>query len=379
LACFERACSALYLEEPDRVPLFEMHISTWIAKKLLGRDPIAYNIPLILDLQVKGRPNIDAAVAAELEKLARIIGLDFIRVPYGRNPKTRVEKVGAEKWIINGASCTWRSETLWRDDWTFNRDIDTKSVIESVKLEIERYESGEKDYIFSVLRRLVKKLKGRVFLTFDSDGSWGPIVSNPPLLRCVLKWMYTDPSVPKRLIDAYTDLAVKIGVQAIEEGADAVLMCVDYGYSRGTWMSPEFFRRFVKPALERQCNAFKNAGGFAILHSDGNISGILDDVVEAGIDAYQGIDVEAGMDLSAVKRRYGEELCLIGNVDPRVIDYGSPEDLISEVKRCIEQAAYGGGYVLSASANVSANKNADNFLLMCKAVRKYGRYRCDRS
>ena len=58
------------------------------------------------------------------------------------------------------------------------------------------------------------------------------------------------------------------------------------------------------------------------------------------MDAYQGIDVMAGMSLAEVKRRYGDKLCLVGNVDPRVIEFGAPEDVEREVDRCLRE---GGG------------------------------------
>jgi len=67
-------------------------------------------------------------------------------------------------------------------------------------------------------------------------------------------------------------------------------MCVDNGYSQGPWMSPQHFRKFVKPAPRRQCEAFMKRSAFALLHSDGDIDSILPDVVDTGIQAYQGID-----------------------------------------------------------------------------------------
>ncbi|MEM2850075.1 MAG: uroporphyrinogen decarboxylase family protein, partial [Candidatus Bathyarchaeia archaeon] len=175
------------------------------------------------------------------------------------------------------------------------------------------------------------------------------------------------------LIDLNTKYALEVGRWAIDEGADAIQMCVDYGHKLGPWLSPEMFRRFVKPALKKQCDAFKRRGAFAVLHSDGNITSILSDVVDAGINTYQGIDVTAGMSLKWVKQNYGDRICLVGNVDPRVLEFGKSEDVIAEVERCIRE---GGdrGYVLSASANISINTNAENFLLMVDYAKKRGAY-----
>ncbi|MBS7635096.1 hypothetical protein KEJ34_06370 [Candidatus Bathyarchaeota archaeon] len=109
-------------------------------------------------------------------------------------------------------------------------------------------------------------------------------------------------------------------------------MCVDYGNKLGPWFSPEMFRKFIKPALKKQCDAFKRKGAFAVLHSDGNIAPTLN-VVEAGINAYQGIDVIASMSLKNVKENYGDRICLVGNVDPRILEFGKPKDVAMEVER----------------------------------------------
>ena len=161
---------------------------------------------------------------------------------------------------------------------------------------------------------------------------------------------------------------------ALDEGADAIMMCVDYGHSKGPWLSPRMFREFIKPALEKQVNAFKRKGGFTILHSDGNIWPLLPDIIDTGLDAYQGIDVEAGMNLAKVKEFYGDKICLIGNFDPRVIEFGSRADILNEVKRCLNQGAPGGGYVFSTSANASICLNVDNFILMLNYVKKRRSY-----
>ncbi|MEM2913418.1 MAG: uroporphyrinogen decarboxylase family protein, partial [Candidatus Bathyarchaeia archaeon] len=255
--------------------------------------------------------------------------------------------------------------SLWNMDEedVYNPD----SLIEQCK----RSEVDVDPKIFDVLRYLAKRVGGKFFLSFDADGSWGPIVSNPNLLRHVLVWMYKRPEIVKALIEFNTRYALELGSWAIDEGADAIQMCVDYGNKLGPWFSPEMFRKFVKPALKKQCDAFKLKGAFAVLHSDGNIAPILSDVVEAGINAYQGIDVIASMSLKYVKENYGDKICLVGNVDPRILEFGKREDVTMEVERCLREGGFK-GYVLSASANISANTNADNFLYMIEYAKKRG-------
>jgi uroporphyrinogen decarboxylase len=97
-------------------------------------------------------------------------------------------------------------------------------------------------------------------------------------------------------------------------------------------------------------------------------------MVDGGIDAYQCIDVQAGMDLVEVKRRIGEKVCLIGNVALQILEKGATGEVEGEVRRCIDSAALGGGYVLSPSANVSVGTNASNYMYMIEVAKKYGKY-----
>jgi len=119
----------------------------------------------------------------------------------------------------------------------------------------------------------------------------------------------------------------------------------------------------------RHVNAFKRKGAFVVLHSDGNIAPLLPDIVDAGVDACRGIDMMAGISLADVKKRYGDKLCLVGKVDPRLIKFGASEDVEREVDRCLREGGKE-GYVLSASANVSVCTNTRNFVHMIEYAKK---------
>ncbi|RLE97899.1 MAG: hypothetical protein DRJ96_02575 [Thermoprotei archaeon] len=373
---WERVCRAMELSIPDRVPIYEMHVPPAIASVILGKKPsevLLHNPEAVFEMAASGRridvDSLNRRIADELVEVCERARIDWVRVVWGyARPPRRVRRLGDHVWEVDGAVYAWSGETLWRLDEPSSYDPDdVLRMCRESSVEVE-------DDVFDVLRHVVRRVKGLKFISFDADGTWGPIVSSPNLLRHVLRWMYTRPDVVEALIRRYTRWAVEVGRRAIDEGADAVQMCVDYGNKNGPWMSPAMFKRFIKPALREHVNAFKRRGAFVVLHSDGNIEPLLPDIVDAGVDAYQGIDVMAGMSLARVKELYGDELCLVGNVDPRVIEFGTREDVEREVDRCLAEGAQGGGYVLSTSANISANTNAQNFLHMIEYAVRRGTY-----
>ena len=109
-------------------------------------------------------------------------------------------------------------------------------------------------------------------------------------------------------------------------------------------------------------------------HTDGNINPILDDIIGTGVDGLHPIETGV-MDLSEVKENYGEEVCVLGNIDCRyVLPFGTEDDVRRDVRRSINEGGKGGGYVLTSSNSLHANVKVDNIFTMVDETRKYGRY-----
>lgn len=368
---WERVVTAMQISMPDRVPIYELHPSLKIFSTVLGKNDdsiMAHNPEAFFNL-IASKGNIDLnkvneQIAEELLNLYGKLGLDWIRVlkAYTSIP-WEVKRIGENTWQVDGKTYKWSGETLW--SLSEPRTYDPDEVIREC-----RNSGVEVDPLaFEVLRKLAVKVKKEMFLSFDADGTWEPIVSNPNLLKHVLLWVYRRPDAVEALINHNTDVAIEYGRWAIDEGADAIQLCVDYGNQNGPWMSTEMFRKFVKPALRREVDAFKRKGAFVVLHSDGYIMPILPDIVDAGVDAYQCIDVIAGMKMWEVKEKFGDKICLVGNVDPRIIEYGTKCDVEKEVERCLREGGRE-GYILSASASVALNNNAENFIHMINYVKR---------
>ncbi len=101
---------------------------------------------------------------------------------------------------------------------------------------------------------------------------------------------------------------------AAQSGADAVIVGDDIAYQKGTYVSPHDFHQLYFPSLKIQVEACQKFGLPLFFHSDGNIMGVIDGLVAAGIDGLQGLEPVVGVDIGAVRRRH-PSLCLMGNVD----------------------------------------------------------------
>ncbi len=186
---------------------------------------------------------------------------------------------------------------------------------------------------------------------------------------------YKNPTFARKIIETSTEYNIELAKAMIDLGADAIMSGDDYAYNQGPMMSPKHFKEFVFPYLKKIVDVVHRRGIPFLKHTDGYIWPILNDIVNTGIDALHPIDPQAKMSLKDVKEKYGDTLCVMGNVDvTNVLPLGTVEETVGDVKRCIKEAAGGGGYVLSSSNSIHDAVKVENFKAMIRAARRYGKY-----
>ena len=110
-----------------------------------------------------------------------------------------------------------------------------------------------------------------------------------------------------------------------------------------------------------------------LYHTDGKLWQVMDDLIACGINALQPMEPKA-MEAREVKSRYGDKLCLIGNIEVDRLARGTPEEIDSLVKDRIKNLAKGGGYCAGSSNTVPEYVPLANYIAMLNAAFKYGRY-----
>jgi uroporphyrinogen decarboxylase len=141
-------------------------------------------------------------------------------------------------------------------------------------------------------------------------------------------------------------------------------------------MSPASYRKLIKPYHKRYFSLIKQYTDAKIFfHSCGNIVSLLDDLIEAGVEALNPVQVAAFKDPAGVKAAYGHRLSFWGGIDTQwALPSGTPEQVREEVKLRIRQFGPGGGFVAASVHNIQADVPPENILAMSEAVRDYGKY-----
>ena len=186
------------------------------------------------------------------------------------------------------------------------------------------------------------------------------------------------PSEAKQVFDDRGQFALDMVKRIIEWGKQtAVLIMDDYGYKKGLFMSPQNYREYVIPWMKRICDTAHKAGLKVILHSCGDDYKLLDDLINAGVDAMHPIEPTTAnpeYDIFKLKEKYGDKLCFIGNVSPQDLSDKDPLFIKSYTKKLIKHIAPGGGFILSSGHSINPAVKLENFLAMRETLDKYGQY-----
>lgn len=338
----ERILKVLNLEEPDRVPHFD------------AVDPKVMNAIL------PGASNEDFVEHMDIDAIGNMDKLH----------SWSYETVDADKKIVRdqwGALMQLTSEMLGHP---------IEPVFKSEK-DLEGYKAPDPDeeWRYDYLKQILKRFKGEraiyahatdVF-NIASDFLLGP----EPYYEAMIK----NPD----LIDRVNDIVLKYNLRylknCLELGVDCLFITGDFAMTKGPFVSPEHTARFLTSALKKQVELGHSMNVPVLKHTDGNIWMIFDLLVETGINGIHPIDPIAGMDLGEVKAKYGDKVCLAGNVNcGPTLSWGTTEEVRQEVKDCIRKAGYGGGYICGSSNSVHSGVKPENYVAMVEAIREFGKY-----
>ncbi len=151
--------------------------------------------------------------------------------------------------------------------------------------------------------------------------------------------MAADPGFAAELLDRIAGIQLILIKRYLELGVDGGYFGDDYGAQSSMLFSPRMWRRLIKPRLARLFAPFRDAGLPVILHSDGQISSILPDLVEIGLTAYHPVAPET-VDQGGLRGTFGERLAYYGGISSQtVLPQGSPHEVNRAVDNCVAALA----------------------------------------
>lgn len=176
----------------------------------------------------------------------------------------------------------------------------------------------------------------------------------------------------RQFIEEFMDLNLEFLLAGVREAVKRPIRFLfidcDCAYKNGLMINPKLFRelwydrtrRLIEPALAK--------GIPVTFHSDGKMDELIPMLIDLGFSAIHPIEPAAN-DIYKVKRRFGKDICIMGNIDVAgVLAFGSPDEVRQDVRTHIDRLGPGGHYVLGSSSHPFQGIPAENVLAMVREV-----------
>ncbi|MGC8640895.1 MAG: uroporphyrinogen decarboxylase family protein [Isosphaeraceae bacterium] len=162
-------------------------------------------------------------------------------------------------------------------------------------------------------------------------------------------------------------------LKAVGPYIDIVLFGDDLGMQTGPQMSPAMYREFFKPRHALMWRRAKELANVKVmLHCCGGVRSLLRDLIDAGLDAINPVQISCkGMNAAELKREFGKDLTFWGGGcdTQKILPLGTPDQVREHVREQVKILAPGGGFVFQQVHNIMTNVPPENIIAMFNAVR----------
>jgi len=369
LSKLDRINKALRHEEPDRIPISDFFwgsfINRWRDELGLPEDASPYDY---YDLDwIVTTPNMDPKIQP-----FETISEDEIEVVVKTGFRTTMRKkfdFPMPEFI------SWDIDTIEKlEDFQFDDPYDRRRYFEGGDNQIAGVGDGFQRNSPAWIET-VEKLRPD-FPVYGSMIECSECLTRLLGQENTLFWMGMYPdrlgAQINRIGQFYLD-CLKAEIEAADGLLDGMVIWGDVAYTQTMLFDPEYWRVYFKPWVKAMIEECHKNSLPVIYHGCGNVELIFEDFVEMGLDAYNPLEVKAGMDAVELKRKFGDKIGYCGNSNIQVWETGDKELVRKEVLRKLN-AAKGGGFIFQSDHSVSSDVSGHTYDYIVNLVREYGKY-----
>lgn len=379
----ERVRLALNHQEPDRVPIdLGATIVTSIAKKAYLELKQHLGIPVeevkLLDY-IQQLPYVDEALMQRFE-----VDFRMVQLPAATAADVSIYEEGDYYAFIDrwGAKLYMPKKGGWYFDWVdFPIKEPTMAALDSYA-----WPRPDPPEVHAQLGEQAKYLYENTDYALVGNAIIGGGIFEQPArvmgLQNFLMALLSEPAFADRLMETITDIYIESCNSYLDYVGPyiQVFTCWDDLAGQNGWLiNPDLYRKMIKPKQKRLVEAIKKKTNAKLFyHSCGATRGLIPDLIDIGFDILNPVQVSAkGMDTKELKAEFGRDIVFWGGgVDTqRVLPFGSPQEVVEEVKRRIDDLAPGGGFVFATVHNIQALVPPENIVAAFDTAREYGQYR----
>ena len=341
----ERASKTIRLEQTDRVAQQETLDHPELMRELAGYDP--WDDPL--------QAFRDSYTALDVDW---VFGLPRrgVRFEPGESVKERPDGHRTTEWGVSGSS--------WRDEFAVQDVAGVLAYDPETEIDVPS------DPRMGIRRD--QELMGDAALV---TGIFYTTLFQHPIMtfgwELFLEAAASDPDAFQRVLEGFARVSRQHLERWAEDAPELILIHDDIAMELGMVFHPDWYRQRLFPLYEMLLEPVMALEQTRVAFvSDGDYTPMLDDLVALGFDGFL---INDNMDLGAIARQLGADHFLIGNVRTEVLTLGSPDNVVAEVERCLEEARPCAGHVIKATRDLPHNIPLENIRAYFQAVSDLGK------
>ncbi len=216
-----------------------------------------------------------------------------------------------------------------------------------------------------------KKRNVPLFLLPDRVGGFfGPLRGMMGLEKLLLTF-YDDPAFIEEMMDAKLELMMGVIRKVLSDTTiDAFIFWEDMAYNKGPLLSPSLFKKFMVPRYRKITDFLRSKGVDTIMvDSDGNIDELIPLWLEGGVNGFYPLEVQSGMDVLKLRKKYGKDIFMMGGLDKKVLAKDKEaikEEVMSKIPPLIEK----GGYIPMTDHGIPPDVSFSNICYFVKLIKQ---------
>ncbi len=374
----ERVIATLQFQEPDRVPLGEFAVDFDTVEKIIGHETY-YRAKARSQIAFWEGRHDEVAESwrkdhIELHKKLELDIVTFGMASYGIPLPTDDPP---PKQIAEG---TWEDEhgriykysSVTADITCVKDPVAEQRQFTVADFEAEPQPPAYDPRTFEIRDALINELGDELFIAGPSGGELGMMFVGG--MERGMLMLIEQPEVVKAAVAQAVKRQNLVDEIIIHPQQDGVMWGNDFGYKTGPFISPAMFAEFYLEGNKQRVGRMHDRGLWVMKHCCGNVNSLMDYFIEVGYDCYQAIQGSADMDICKLKQSHGDRIALWGGVAVENLAGGTPEQVREDVRRAMQCAKPGGGFILGSSHSIAVGTRYDNFMAMLDEYHKLADY-----
>ncbi len=182
---------------------------------------------------------------------------------------------------------------------------------------------------------------------------------------------YDDPAFVEAMMEFWGDFSLSVADKVLSEiSIDFLKIWEDMAFKTASLISPKFIREYMMPQYKRIVDFVRSRGvDIIFVDSDGNCDELIPLYLESGINGIYPLEIKAGNDPVAVRKKYGKDLFFFGGIEKEVLAEG-PQAIEEEVMKKVPALLESGGYIPSIDHAVPSNSSLKNYMFYIELLKK---------